>query len=238
MENKIGQVPEFTSDETVQEEVVEPTIDPIIEGEIPADPPPAIIVEDPQVVGLKKEKADLLNEIKDLRGERRDLKQKQIDKVDAKIESLDDVNPADVEVVEKILRSKGYMKQEEFQKMTYESVKNDTVESFLEKYPEYKPENDPQDTNWSALQREIALYRMPDDPKKISLILEKAHRELTRSQPASQTPAKKQQVVVASHGAGGTQRPQTQSKSRLTPDQKQAFSQGGWSAAEIEAMDK
>lgn len=237
MDNVIGQVPEFTSDETVQEEVVEPTIDPV-EEVIPADPPPATIVEDPQVVGLKKEKADLLNEIKDLRGERRDLKQKQIDKVDAKIESLDDVNPADVEVVEKILRSKGYMKQEEFQKMTYESVKNDTVETFLEKYPEYKPENDPQDTNWSALQREIALYRMPDDPKKISLILEKAHRELTRSHPASQTPARKQQVAVASHGAGGTQRSQSSPSSRLTAEQKQTFSNGGWTAAEIEAMDK
>lgn len=242
----IGAIPEFGSDESstgpALEEVVESTpeaapVEPSPEGpETPADPLPANVPDplEKQVTALATEREKLLNEIKSLRGQKREIKQDQINTVSQQIDDLKDVNPDDVSVIEKVLRSKGYVRQDEVQKMYYESAKNDSLEKFLDKYPEYKPENDPNDINWSALQRELGYYRMPDDPKKVIDVLERAHKTLVPAKPDTTVQARRQQVAVAGHGSGGVQRSAPIQTGRgLSEAQKTELLRGGWTQEEI-----
>ena len=241
MDNKIGAIPEFTTDESVvaptEETVVpvEPEEPEPTEPETPADPLPANTPElEKKVVGLENEREKLLEEIKTLRGTRRELKQEQINVVENKITELTDVNPEDVAVIDKVLRAKGYITKDEAKGMTYEATKQDELNKFLEKYPEYKPENDANDINWSALNRELGYYRMPDDPRKITEVLERAHRNVSKGSTQPSVQVRKQQVAVASHGSGGVQRSTPrQDTGRLSPQMKAHLIAGGWTEEDI-----
>lgn len=251
MTNILGAIPEFTSDAPViippipDTEVVESTPE---EKETPPEPPaenetvPPKAEDDTnllvqQLQGLQEERKKLLQQIHDLRGQRRELKQEELIKVEKKIDDeLKDVNPEDVTVVERILRSKGYITKEESHQMFYESVKNEELEKFLIKYPEYKPENDPNDTNWGSLQKELGYYRKPTNPHDIAVILERAHRSLKQQVGGDRdVSVKKRQLEVAGVGGGGVQR--SSSRKSLNPSFRQMYEQGGWSEEEIKRME-
>ncbi len=205
------------------------------------EPPKEEVVDD---TGAKRREQGLLREIEKLRKEKAELRKKEFLRADEplivpkeKVEDLAGVNPADIELIDKVIKAKGYVQKDEFQKINYESVKNDELTKFLEKYPEYKPENDSNDTNWNALQSEISLYKMPADPRKVGEILERAHKGIQRSF-SERTPnnqAKKRAVEIASHGGGGAQR--SSSKGHLTDWQKEQYRKGGWSEEDIVEMD-
>ena len=188
-----------------------------------------------QLQGLQREKVALLKQIQDLRGQRRELKKDELVKVEQKMDELKDVSPEDVAVIDKVLRSKGYITKEEAGKMSYDSVKNEVLEKFLSDFPEYKPENDPHDINWSSLQAELGYYRMPDDPKKIRDILDRAHKSITKEPSDRGGEAKKQAVKTASVGSGGTQR--SSSHTPFPSAQREVLLRGGWSEEEVREME-
>lgn len=248
---KLDMMPKFTEDtpssEAGIEEVKETSTEEVEEGEKetpiapPAEEQPAERGDDTaelskQVQGLQEERGKLLKEIVDLRGQRREIKEKELSRVEEKIDELKDVHPEDVAVIEKILRSKGYVTKEEAHKMFYDSVKQEELTKFLEKYPEYKPENDPNDLNWSALQKELGFYRMPDNPHLVIDVLERAHRGIAKVSSDRDLPARKRQIEVASVGAGGIQR--SSSRKNLDPDKRYMLSQGGWSEEEIKKIEQ
>lgn len=189
-----------------------------------------------QVQGLKEEKEKLLEEIISLRGERRSLKEIELKKVEEKLDELKDVHPQDVQVIERILKARGYLSKEEAQKMYYNQIKQQELTSFLNKYPEFKPENDPNDKNWTTLQKEMSYYRLPEDPHLIGGLLEKARKSI-------QIPVvvkkelllKKQQLKVAGVGSGGAFMPSTEKS--LTANQKAELSRGGFTEEEIAQME-
>ena len=264
MVNVISAIPAFTTDDALSvnagvQEVKEPVDSPDIEEpiveekETPAEQPPAEIkpVEPKKldqdtgdleraVQGLQYERTSLLKEISELKGTRRELKQERLAKVTEQIDELKDVHPEDVAAVEKILRAKGYVTKEEQSKMFYNAVKDEKLNQFLEKYPEYKPENDPSDTRWRSLERELADYRMPDDPHKITGLLEKAHRAIaalaTISGDRTLSAKKEQQIKLAGVGAGGAQR--SSSIKSLDPDRRYMLERGGWSEEEIKKIEQ
>lgn len=241
-------VPEFTNDGTV-EEVKQAPVETVEEketpSELPAEQPEVeekpVVEEKPQDdalvranEGLKEERLKLLKEIQELRGQRREIKQGELNKVNQQIDELKDVNPDDVATIDKILRAKGYLTKEESQRMHFESVKQEKVNEFLEKYPEYKPENDPHDINWNTLQREFSIYAMPSDPRLILDRLERAHKSIAKA-PTANIEVKKQQAKVAGVGSGGVQR--SPSKKSLDPDKREALRRGGWSEEEISSIE-
>jgi len=246
MDNKIGAIPEFTSEAPVEavqpapveEEVVTPVATEPAEGtETPAEPLPAEVppVDDTlvkQVSGLEREKALLLDELKTLRGVKREIKQEEIASVSKQIDELKDVNPDDQAVIEKVLRAKGYITKDEASQMSYQAIQIEVVNAFLDKYPEYKPENDPENVHWNALNREVELYRKPSDAKKLVDILERAHKAIAQPSNAS-VQAAKQRVAVASLGTGGRQTSSTPTHSKLTPRLKEELLRGGWSEEEV-----
>ena len=243
-------VPKFTTEETVetaQKEVKETVVTTEEEKETPAEPPadtseevkkPNENVEDTNLerttLGLQKEVLKLKNEIVELRGQKRELKKEELFKAEQKLDELKDVNPEDASLVERILRSKGYVRKDEVDEMYYKAVQDEELAKFLEKYPEYKPQNDPNDTNWGTLQRELEFYRMPKNPRQIPEILERAHKATFKESDRS-LPVKKRAVETASVGAGGTQR--SSSGKTLSPTLRARYEQGGWSEEEIRSIE-
>ena len=257
-ENKVGAIPEFTPEGSEEgnkegrEEVKQAPGEGEKEKEIPSEPPaeekPAEKKEEfsplgdntseleKQLTGLQSEKEKLLKEIQTLRGDRREIKEEHLKKVENKMDELKDLHPDDVNVIEKVLKAKGYVTKEEADGLFYEKTKDDQLNNFLSKYPEYKPENDKNDINWNALQRELSLYRMPTDPKKIGELLERAHKSVSQSISSDRTiPEKKQQIKNAGLGAGGSQR--SSSKKSLSDDYKNHLRNGGWSEEEIKKIE-
>lgn len=257
--NVIEAVPEFTKDETLAEEVKEGEVISTPEGgedisqketetlpEPPAEEKPASeddnLTRDDikglqkQISGLQREREKLLNQVVELKGQRREIKYEELQKVNEKIDDLKDINPEDAEIIEKVLRAKGYVTKEQTHQMYYDAVKQDELNKFLVKYPEYKAENDPNDTNWNALQAELRDYKMPSDPHEISRFLEKAHHYISKTFDDRGAETKKRQIQTASMGGGGVQR--SSSKKSLNPSQRLVFEQGGWSEEEIKQIEQ
>ena len=240
----LNMVPKFSDGQT--EEVKETIPEVVEEKETPSEPPadiePAVENRDDTTElmrakqGLEEELVRLRKDIVDLRGQRRDLKKEEIIRVEQKIDELNDVSPEDVTLIDRVLRAKGYMTKEESHKMFYENVKTEELNKFLEKYPEYKPENDKDDLNWSVLQKELGFYRMPDNPRFIGEVLERAHRAIAKVPSDRAISAKKRQVELAGVGGGGGQR--SSSGKSLDPRYRDELSRGGWSEEEIKDIEK
>ncbi len=189
-------------------------------------------------VGLRNEIVDLRNKLATATGNDRKITQQQLVTAEQNLDDLKDVNPGDIELVEKVLKSKGYLTKEEVAKMSYETAQNQILNSFLEKYPEYKPENDPDNINWKALMGEYTLYAKPEDPTQIATLLERSYKAIKGAVVSDRSlPAKKRAVQVASAGAGGSQRSSSSGKTPLSPEQRRVFQDGGWSEEEINRME-
>ena len=258
-DNIVGKIPDFTSDSEVkgnEEEVKQPVTEEEAgkEKETPTEPPAdkkpvqkdddignidekEYSEKEKAVKALEEQRQLLLREIIDLRGQRREIKEKEIQKVETKIDELKDLHPDDVNLIEKVLRAKGYVTKEESHKMFYDSVKQEETAKFLEKYPEYKPENDPNDLHWNVLQKELKDYfRLPDDPHLIGKVLEKAYKGIVRVSSERGTETKKRQIETASVGGGGVQR--SSSIKTLEPRRRQILEAGGWSEEEIKKIEQ
>ncbi len=257
--NVVGQIPEFTGEapssgqEEIKQPVVQPTGTEAITPEVPPETPavvdtPSVDTIEPVVVqetedqkalkGLQEERVKLLKEIVELRGQKREIKADQIARVEQQIDDLKDLNPDDVGLIERVIRSKGYVNKEEANHMFYKAVEQEELGKFLDKYPEYKPENDPNDLNWGTLQKELGFYKMPSNPKLIQEILERAHRAIPKVQSGPSIPVQQRKVQVASAGSGGgAQRPSSNAVTAFDPDTRAMLKQGGFSDEDIKAME-
>lgn len=156
--------------------------------------------------------------------------------VNTKPEVLADVADSDVELIEKVLRAKGYVKKDELQSMTHAEKLETYKDSWLKEHPEYLPANDPDDVKWGALTQEINYYRQPSKPEDVIVLLNKAHAALNpHSLPVknqAQMQAAKEKLNSSSKGAGGT-------SSKSTPSVAKAVDQSlfkGFTAEELAEM--
>lgn len=256
MANKISAIPEFTPEETSQpapqvitgqEEVKEAVEAPTVEEkETPVEPPatrePASEPSGDTGAELQREVArateGLRNEIVDLRrrlaaatGHERTVIKQDIALAQQQMDELKDVHPEDVALIERVLRSRGYVPKAEIDKTLYKNVQDEELNKFLDRYPEYKPENDPDNINWERLQKELGFYRMPDDPHLVGSVLERAHRASAGTSSDRTIPIKQHQAQVASVGSGGVQR--SSSRKNLDPRLKIMMEDGGFTADDI-----
>lgn len=184
------------------------------------------------VQALEQEKENILKDIVDLRGERRDLKEKKVEKIEEEIDELKDLHPDDIAVIDRVLKAKGYVQKTEMRKEIYEDVKQQEVNKFLKDFPEYKPENDASDSNWNALQKEMAFYALPKNPRMIGSLLKKAHKALKPfSEGSTKTETQKKQLQTAGVGSGG--KGSSSSLKSFDPDKVASLSRGGFTDEEI-----
>lgn len=115
------------------------------------------------------------------------------------------------EVLPTLAKEMGFVRQDELGATTYQEKSQEVLDSFLEKHPEYLPENDKDGTLWGAFKAEYGLYKQPSNPKDFQKIFERVHRDVFGIKPASgltKVNAAREKVSVASHaGASSTAKP-------------------------------
>lgn len=207
------------------------------------DPKPPVDLSDPGVKaalqdivvrateGLRNEIVDLRSKLRTAPSEAQDDIRQDIVTKQGEIQELEGIAPEDVDLIEKVLRAKGYVPKQELDNMLYKRVEQEALDQFLSKYPEYKPENDPNNTNWNTLMSEFTLYAKPKDPRQIANLLERARKSVAPSGSDRTTPAVKKAVQTASHGSGGVQK--SSSRKTLEPRLRSELERGGWSEEEI-----
>ena len=194
--------------------------------------------------GLRDEQQKLLEEIKTLRGERRQLREQELQQVEKQIQDkLDDVDPHDVQVMERVLKAKGYVSKDELDKTWRENIMQEELNKFLDKYPEFKAENDPNDLNWNRFKSELSFYRQPSNPREYGTILERTRKAIsTVFSPSDRATieAKKQTLRQASVGGGGKTGGAgssiSQSSNAEDIDKIEALRRGGWTEEEIKEI--
>lgn len=257
MVQKVGKIPEFDGEEPkdaeteVKQEVDTPTTDEKDTPNPPAEKPateeggedtPEPQVDEAELAKavnkLQMERTKLLNEIKELRGSKREIKQDKLKEVEQHLDDLKDLHPDDVQIIDRVLRSKGYMTKDEAGKMFYEAVKQEELDKFLSKYPEYKPENDPDNINWGSFERQIEKekelgYTLPKNPHLIGAFLERVHGAVAPK--GSDRAPQQRRIQVASVGSGGTQT--SVAARQLDPERREVLKRGGWSEEDIKRIE-
>lgn len=191
-----------------------------------------------EVAGLREARKEIISELGELRGQKKLAKQAELDALQDKIDDLKDLHPQDVEVIDRVLKAKGYVSKESVNKMLYEARKQEEVAKFLEEFREYSEENDPDKKKFGPLLKEVSLYKEPEDPKMWGTILRRAHKALAQTQAPSDrnTIVKKRQIEIAGVGAGGVQR--SSSVKPFNSSMRQRLLDGGWSEEEIQKMEQ
>ena len=260
----IGSLPKFDGEETPPEEVKEPTVVPesgteTPEGkeketpsDLPAEETPAqpeetrksddttdlrqqLLVE---VEAMKRDRQELLLELKDLRGQKAEAKKAEISDVQLQIDKLEDVNQDDATLVDRIVKARGYVSKQDVQSMFYNARKQETFSKFFQEFPEYSEENDPQREKFSPLLRELQLYKEPTDPGSYENLLKRAHRMVSGSKTSGgrDPQVQKRQAELAGVGSGGVQR--SSSVKSFTPERRAQLTSWGWTDEQIQGMEK
>jgi len=226
---------EELSEETSEEEDV--SEDTAEEESQPPEPTNSL---QSQIKGLEEQRKTLLKEITNLRGERRTLREEKVKQIDKEIDDLKDIHPDDIKAVERIIKSKGFMSKKEVNKMLYDQTAEREKNRFLEDFPEFKPENDPNDENWNLLLSEMKDYKRPDDPHDTYKLMLKARKYISNQIQSSERGVKetKAKLKTASKGGGNAKRSSSPSGGKLSEEQKMLYRKGGWSEEEIAELDK
>ena len=193
-----------------------------------------------EIEGLSVARKELIADLKDLRGLKRDLQQEKIDKLENQIkdkeDTLNDINPNDVDVIDRVLKAKGYVPRQEINKMFYEERKNEEIAKFLSEFPEYSEKNDPDNKMFGPLLQEVGLYKEPTDPALWGTILRRAHRVLSSNKNVGgSVEVKKQLIKTASVGAKGASKPT--SAKPMDDRRRRLLEDAGFSEEEIRGME-
>lgn len=109
-----------------------------------------------------------------------------------------------------LAKEMGFVRQDDLAGKTYADVAQDKLDGFLEKHPEYLPENDKEGTLWGAFKDEYAIYKQPENPRDFAKIFDKVHAIVFGIKPAAaplKANAQREKTKVASHqGANSANR--------------------------------
>jgi len=194
--------------------------------------------EEEALLALHKEKEKILNDISQLRKERRQVRYGEKEEpllVDKQQDGLlQDVAESDIQLIEKVLKAKGYVRKDEISSMSYSEKVTTKQDEWLKQHPEYLPENDKDDTKWLLLKGTIETYfKAPSNPNDIQRVMDLAHSMISPSKSLpvrskASTDAAQEKIQTSSKGSigGGTKAvPVKTSKGNLRTDQLQGFSE-------------
>lgn len=153
---------------------------------------------------------------------------------------LDQYQPEEVEKArqffEVVAEDMGFVKKDQIGAFQYQEKATEVLDGFLEKHPEYLPQNDQGGVLWNTFKGEFGLYRPAQSPKELNRILEKVHKEVFGIKPAAAlktNAAARKNVEVASHGSAsrpapsreGVRRSATPAAQGLRTDMLKGFSE-------------
>lgn len=113
----------------------------------------------------------------------------------AAIQALREVFPA-------LAAELGFVRADELAQDEFKRDASSKLDGFLEKHPEYLPENDPGNVLWDRFRSTYAMYRPPTTAKDMEKLLDRVHREVFGIQAPGALPkdaAAQRKVDIASH---------------------------------------
>lgn len=263
--NKVGTIPDFTDENAPGEEEigVQETETEKVPGEeetqpeAPAGKEPQKTKEELETEreALERDLQKLTEEnerrrqsVIDARKERRTLRETPEDSESIE-EDLSDVDPADIQRLEKVLKARGYVPRTELEQENVKRMQESAEEDFFTQHSEYSPDNDSDDMLYGALREEIKLYARPTSAAQMKRVLARAHEQVSKRFPSrfesgsstsTQRTASKQKAILAGTGGGTPSSSSTPSSSekQLTNDQITQLRLGGWSEEEIQEIQK
>ena len=192
-----------------------------------------------RIAGESPREFALRCEVHRLKSQRRSDKSKDLFKTDAKgkVEVNTDAlseedqallasyNKEELASFEKMMRviakKNGWVNKADLTKSTYKDRGQDALDTFLDKHPEYSADNDPNNELWTRFQEEFSLYKQPSNPKVLTRIFNKIHRDIFDVLPEedlNKIKAQKQKLKSASHsGAAGDKKVSPPQQSPLDP---------------------
>lgn len=123
------------------------------------------------------------------------------------------------EVIDVMAEDMGFVRTDQLGATTYQDKATEELDKFLEKHPEYLPENDKENVLWTRFQQEFALYARPQNPKEFTKIFQRVHKEVFGIQPAAalKPNAQRAKTQVASHAGASRPGPNDQGVRRAAP---------------------
>lgn len=189
---------------------------------------------------IKAEEERVLQNLIELRKDRRDIKQnKHNPLITENNTDLDDVNPQDIALIEKVIQAKGYVRKEELTALSYSEKLDNYKEEWLQVHPEYLPENDPDDKNWNLLTSTLNNYfKSPEKPSDIKKILDVVHGMIKPSpslpiKNRASVDASKEKIISSSRGSSTGVGHQTAPSSKSNVN-REAFK--GFSKEELDEL--
>lgn len=169
-----------------------------------------------KVNALKQQEEILRKQIVELRSERRKERYGESEKPfiipkeqKKQDDDLEDVADSDVSMIEKVLKSKGYIRREEVEQLSYKENLEKAKDEWLEEHKEYLPENDIDDQNWNGLNRILELYfKAPKNPFEIKKVMSLAHKmikgDIIPIVNKAQIDSSKEKINISSKGGSGS----------------------------------
>ncbi len=121
------------------------------------------------------------------------------------------------EVFPVLAKEQGYVRKDELESTTFAEKSQDVLDNFLDKHPEYLSENDKDGTLWGALKEQFQIYKSPTNPKDLTKILERVHRDVFGIKSAKGAlptiNAQRERINAASHAGASSAPPSSRSKS-------------------------
>ena len=195
------------------------------------------------ITGITSEKQKLLDEIIELRRERRELRTPKSEMVVEQPKEpevdLSDVDPETKEMVEKVIKAGGYVRKSDVEKLTYSNVKQEALDGFLEKHPDLKVENDPNDLNWTRFNSTLGLFKQPGAThKSFNQVLENAYKLAfpTNSKSIEDLKSKREVLNTASLGTTKKSSPGTTPSSANDIRLAEMYRRGGFSDEDTQEM--
>lgn len=146
------------------------------------------------------------------------------------------IDEAQIKLLERAVKHLGYVKQSDLVENSVEAQKD----IFISRHPEYTPGTPEADAKWSSLMSEFSLYNWQAFPNRVEELLEKTHKEISKSSDETTRGAKvlnnvatKTAQAAASAMGGGAGRSVTPVIKTQPSDEIALYKKAGWSDEQI-----
>lgn len=112
------------------------------------------------------------------------------------------------EVLPYLAEEMGFVRNDQLNANNYTEKASGELDAFLEKHPEYLPQNDKDNVLWGRFTQEYGMYKQPTDPRDFRKIFDRIHRDIFGIKAAGETKptvtAAQRKVTSASHAGAST----------------------------------
>ncbi len=146
-----------------------------IEGETPREHALRLEVTRLRQLARKERSNDILGNERETISAKREMspesKAKLANYREEEINALRDVFPV-------LAEEMGFVRSDQLNAQSYSEKAGSELDSFLDKHPEYLPENDKDNILWSRFQDEYKLFKQPENPKDFKKLFERIHKDI------------------------------------------------------------